>query len=414
MDEQGIRLRQPGDEELTEWIRPASAAFGEEIGPAEFEHERQQHEPDRLIGALDGDRWVGTGGAFSFRMTVPGGGDVGAAGITVIAVSPSHRRRGILRQMMGWLLDQAAERGEAVAILWASEAAIYQHFGYGMATLQSTFDIERSRFRFARPIEPIGQMRMVERDEALRLIPPVYEAVRGRFPGALGRSAAKWEHELLNDAEWMRNGNGPKWMAVLEVDGEVRGYVLYRVLSQWDDRGPNNSVLALEVIGTDHAAERTIWDWVANLDLVGHIRGWRGPVPHPLLLELTEPRRLGMTVREGLLLRLVDVRAALEARGYAEPGALTFELVDAFRPSNAGRWRLETGGAAGGPATVARFDGEPDLILDTGDLATVYLGAFTFADLARAGRVEACRPGAIADADRLFASNAIAWCSTIF
>jgi len=48
---------------------------------------------------------------------------------------------------------------------------------------------------------------------------------------------------------------------------------------------------------------------------------------------------------------------------------------------------------------------EPDLVLDTADLATVYLGAFTFADLARAGRVGECRDGAVADADRPFATT---------
>jgi predicted acetyltransferase len=90
-------------------------------------------------------------------------------------------------------------------------------------------------------------------------------------------------------------------------------------LNQWDDRGPSNVVNAIEVIGVDHAAERTIWSWVMDLDLAGNVRGWRGPVPHPLMLELTEPRRMGLTIRDGLLLRILDVRAALEGRGYASP-----------------------------------------------------------------------------------------------
>ena len=51
-------------------------------------------------------------------------------------------------------------------------------------------------------------------------------------------------------------------------------------------------------------------------------------------------------------------------------------------------------------AAVTPFAGDPDLTLDTSDLAAVYLGAFTFADLARAGRVGECRPGAVAAADR--------------
>jgi predicted acetyltransferase len=120
---------------------------------------------------------------------------------------------------------------------------------------------------------------------------------------------------------------------------------------------------------------------------------------------------MGLTIREGLLLRILDVKAALEARGYAAQGALTFELTDADRPANAGRWRLET---ASNGATVTASTTEPDLQLDTSDLATVYLGAFRFADLARSGRVTECRPDAVADADRLFATDVSPWCSTMF
>ncbi len=412
MDDSSIRLRQPDADTLEAWIRPGLAAFGEILVPAELDYDRHQLELDRLIGAMDGDRWVSTGGAFSFRLTVPGGAEVGAAGITYIAVAPSHRRRGILRLMMAWLCDQAVERGEPVAILWASESAIYQRFGYGMATLQTSFDIEPSRVRFVRQVEPVGRIRLVDRDEAMGLIPPIYEARRSGIPGAVSRHDAKWRHQLLDDQEWMQRGNGPKFMAVLEVDGEVRGYAIYRVKSEWDDRGPNNTILALEVLGLDHPAERTIWQWLSELDLAGHITASRGPLPHPLFLELTEPRRMSLTVREGLWLRLLDMPAALRARGYDTAGSVTFELTDTFRPANAGRWRLTAGDA--GSTSVEAFDGDPDLALDTSDLASVYLGAFRFADLANAGRVRECRPGAIAVADRLFASTTPPWCSTMF
>ena len=412
MEDDKIRLVQPRVDELVDWIRPANAAFGEAMSPEAVAHGSRLLEPDRLIGGKEGDSWVATAAAYSFRLTVPGGRDVGAAGITDVGVAPSHRRRGILRALMRWLLDQAVERGEPVAILWASESAIYQRFGYGIATLQSVFDIERTRIRFIRPIAPVGRMRIVEPDEALRLIPPVYEAVRHRTPGAVSRNESRWANDLLFDAEWMQRGNGSKFIAVLEVDGQVRGYVLYRVLNQWDDRGPDNVVLAMEVIGVDHAAERTVWSWVMDLDLAGHVRGWRGPVPHPLLLELTEPRRMGLTIRDALQLRILDVRAALEERGYAGPGSLTFDLTDADRPANAGRWRLDVAGD--GRATLTTSTRDPDLRLDTSDLATVYLGAFRFSDLARSGRITECRAGAVADADRLFATATLAWCSTMF
>ena len=412
MTDDTIRLRQPTADELRAYVQPTSAAFAEPFTDRELESERNLWELDRLIGAVDGEAWVGTGGAYSFGLTVPGGGEVGAAGITLIGVSPSHRRRGILRQMMRWLLDQARDRGEPVAVLWASESAIYQRFGFGMGTLQSTFDIERSRIAFARPAPAHGRMRFVDAEEAVRLFPPIYDAVRVRTPGALTRSDAKWRFDQLDDHTSMQATHGMKFRAVLEVEGDARGYVIYRAKSDWSEMGPNNTLLVLEVVGLDPAAERAVWEWLAGIDLVGHIKGWRGPVPHPLMLQLTEPRRLGVTVREGLWLRLIDLRTALEARSYAGVGALTFEVTDGFCPWNAGRWRLDV--SDDGRATVSASDADPELTLDTADLATAYLGTFTFADLARAGRVGECRPGAVAEADRFFASAVAPWSSTMF
>jgi predicted acetyltransferase len=411
MHDDTIRVRQPGDGELLAWSRPIAAAFGEFISDEEFEFERVQLEPDRVIGAVDGEAWIGTGGAYSLRLTVPGG-QVGAAGITMIGVAPSHTRRGALRQMMRWLLDQARDRGEPVAILWASESAIYQHFGYGMGTLQASFEIDRMRVRFNRPAEPLGRVRLLEREEAMTLLPPIYEARLPGEPGWVSRSETKWRHDMLADAEFIRRGNGPKFIAVLEVDGVARGYAIYRVKNDWDERGPNNTLLALEVTGLDAAAERAVWEWLFRVDLVARIKGWRGSPSHPLLLQLTEPRRLGMTVREGMWLRILDVAAALEGRRYARPGGFTFELTDAFYPTNAGRWRLEVSGE--GAASVTPSSTDADLVLDVSDLAAVYLGAFTIADLARAGRVRECRSGAIAAADRLFATGVTPWCSTMF
>ena len=411
MTDETIRLRQPADDEIRAWLAPTSAAFAEIFSDAELEQERLEWESDRLIGAVDGETWVGTGGAYSFGLTVPGG-EVGAAGITVISVTPSHRRRGILRLMMRWLLDQARERGEPVAVLWATEGAIYQRFGFGIGTLQSQFDIERGRATFLRPAPPLGRIRLVDIDEAARLFPPIYDAVRVRTPGAVTRSDVKWRHDQLEDGESQRAAHGMKFRAVLEVDGEARGYAIYRVKGEWNDLGPNNTLLALDVVGLDGAAERAIWEWLAGIDLVGHVKGWRGPVPHPLMLLLTEPRRLGLNVREGLWLRLIDLRAALEARSYAAAGSLTIEVTDEFCPWNAGRWRLDVGGD--GRGTLTASDADPDLTADIADLAAVYLGTFTFADLARAGRVGECRPGAVAEADGVFATAVAPSSSTMF
>src|SRR3954462_10670079 len=90
--------------------------------------------PERLLVARAGGVAVGGAGAFPFRISVPGG-DVDAAGVSVVGVSPTHRRRGVLNTMMRALLEATHERGEPVAMLFASEGGIYGRFGYGLAAL---------------------------------------------------------------------------------------------------------------------------------------------------------------------------------------------------------------------------------------------------------------------------------------
>ncbi len=89
---------------------------------------------ERMHAAFDGDLIVGGAGAFPFELTVPGG-TVGCAGVTVVGVLPTHRRRGVLTALMRAQLEDVRQRGEPVAALWASEEVIYRRFGYGLASL---------------------------------------------------------------------------------------------------------------------------------------------------------------------------------------------------------------------------------------------------------------------------------------
>ena len=314
MHDDTISLRQPDAAELRTWFGVLDAAFADEVSDAEYELERIQFEPDRVIGAVEGDAWVGAGAGYSLRLTVPGGVDVGAVGITAIGVTPSHRRRGILRQVMGWLVDQAGERGEPLAILWASETAIYQRFGFGIGTLQGTFDIERSRTRFAHPVEPLGRMRLVDRDEALELIPPVYEAIAATDPGGgqpARRQVAATSCSTTPSGCAAATGASSSWC----WRSTARSVAMPSTGSRPNgtSAGPNNTVTTIEVLGLDAAAERTIWEWLFGIDLVGHIKGWRTRVPHAAAAPAgrASPARAGRPRRHAP----ADPRPARGARG---------------------------------------------------------------------------------------------------
>ena len=438
----GIEIRAATAETFRHSLSPLARAFAFEWTDVELEGLAHTVDADRVLTAFDGDEPVGAAGAITFRLTVPGG-EVGAAGVSLVGVSPSHHRRGILRRLMRRQLDDVHERGEPVAVLWASEGAIYQRFGYGLATLRGTFEIERTRTAFTHPVGPGGRIRLVDAEEAIRLLPIAYELVRALTPGALSRTDAWWRWAVVDDPESHRQGASRKFFGLYEVDGEVQGYAIYRVREAWDDRGPKGELLVREVVAATPRAERGIWRWLFDIDLVGTIRAERVPVPPPILHVLAEPRRLGLTVIDGLWLRIVDLPAALAGRRYASDDHLVLDVADDFCPWNAGRWRLAAGGGDGstdgggdrgpsgegptdagedgpchaGATRSARIDrtAEPaDLALDVADLGAAYLGGVPFRDLAAAGRVAEMRPGAIRRADALFAADRTPSCTTQF
>jgi predicted acetyltransferase len=396
-------------ETVDAFVAPLNLAFADVLDPNDGE--RHTWEPDRIIAAFDGTQPVAAAGALTFRLSVPGG-EASAAGVTLVGVSPSHRRRGILRSMMRHQLDDVRARGEPLAILWASEGAIYQRFGYGLATLSGTFEIERGRATFARPAPAGGTVRLVDLETAMGIFPSLYDRIRVETPGMVGRTETWWRWITLHDTDHMRGANGIKFLAVYEADGQVEGTAVYRVKPDWDDRGPTGRLVVLEVLATTPRATRDLWGWLLEVDLVRVVRAVRGPVPHPLQLLLAEPRRLGLTVGDAIWLRVVDLPGALEARTYGRPGTLVLEISDSFCPWNAGRWRLDV--AEDGRGGVEPTTAAADLLLDASDLAATYLGTFRFSELARVGRVVENTAGALLRADALFASPRAPWCSTMF
>jgi predicted acetyltransferase len=369
-------------------------------------HFRRVMTPDRVFAAFEGEKAVAGSGAFAFDLTVPGG-QVKASGVTIVGVLPTHRRRGLMSAMMRAQIDAARERGEPVAVLWPSEDAIYGRFGFGMASQAAEIDLPREHAAPLAAIEPAGEARLVSLADAEPLVTAVYDQVARVTPGMFARDAAWWQDRVLNDMDWKRRGGGALQCAVLDIGGKPAAYALYRVNS-WFERGsPTGHVSVVEAMGATPEATFSIWRYLIGIDLVARVKAIFLPVDHPLLLSLAHPRRLNFLVREGIWIRLIEVGTALSARRFAGEGAVAIELADAFCSWNAGRWRVSAGG-------VERTDAEADLACDASALACVYLGGFTFAELARALRVKELRAGGLARADALFRTDRAPWCPELF
>jgi predicted acetyltransferase len=393
-------------EEFGEAVQAISQYFGSEPDPEGFERFSRVLPLDRMLAARENGRIIGGAGGFPFEMSVPGG-RVRCAGTTVVGVYPTHRRRGVLRTMMRAHLDDAHERGEPIAALWASEETIYGRFGYGRAAFAGDISIPRERVAFAHPHAPNGVVRLVEGDEAQERFPPLWDALAQVRPGVHSRTPDWWELRIVRDDPNRRGGGGPKRFLLVERDGDGVAYAIYRHHMSWEDGSTSGRIQVIEAIGNDAEANADVWRYLLDIDWVATIASSLIPPDHPLFFLLAETRRMRYRAGDSLWVRLLDVGAALSARRYAAEQELVFEVTDSFCDWNAGRWRL-----AGG--TAERTDADPDLRLDARELGATYLGGIGFRQLAQAGLVEEKTPGAIDRADAAFRHGLHPWGPEIF
>ena len=393
-------------EEFVDAVGAISHYFGNERNLERAERFAKVLPLERMHGAFDGDRIVGGAGAFPFQLTVPGG-PIACAGVTVVGVLPTHRRRGVLTAMMRTQLEDIRDRGEPIAALWASEEVIYRRFGYGLASFAGEIELASVYSSLRQAPEPGASARLITLDEAKTLVPPVYDRVWAKTPGMFERTTDWWELRNLADPADRREGGGVENALILELDGEPAGYALYRFHMKFDDGSATGHVEVIEALADGPVATRELWRILLDMDWKATLKADLLPIDHPLQHQLSYPRRMRMRIGDGLWVRLVDVGAALSARTYAGEGSVVLGVTDAFCPWNDGVWRVEGGEAE------RSFD-EPELALDVAALGSVYLGGFGFKQLARAGRVEERAPGALERADALFASEPAPWCPEIF
>ncbi|WP_020392124.1 GNAT family N-acetyltransferase [Kribbella catacumbae] len=382
-------------------------AFSSPWTEAQLETEQKVWERERSIVATDGKELVGHTGAFGHLLTVPGG-QVPAAGVTMVGVVSTHRRRGILRDLMRRQLTDLYEGGtEPLAVLTASEPVIYGRFGYGLSSdhqqvtikrasreLRKVAGVEDVRLRFADPQESLARTTAFHNDEALTR-PGMFQ---------LGEN---FQYYVTHDnVTTDLRGASPLRCLLAERDGELVGYAHYR--TRRTDKG---FVDVARVHSRDLAAHAALWQNLLDPDLLGETTYEQLPSDDPLLFLLVDPRAARATTLDGVWGRVADVGKALAARTYAEELDVVLGIEDDFLPWNAGSWHL-----AGGPggATCEKTDRTPDLVLGVRELGTAYLGRPSLGLLGAAGLVEERTEGALAVASRAFLSARVPWLDTGF
>ena len=329
----------------------------------------------------------------------------------MVGVHPTHRRRGLLVRMMEEQLADVAARSEPLAVLTASETAIYGRFGYGLATFSSLL-VAPDRGHDVRPAE-----------HRRRAVPAPRSRHRARpsFLRSTTRRASEHVGEVTRSAQWFEHtfGNRPDgkprrtFTVVHESDdGHADGFARYRVKDDWPGGIAANTVEVYDLFALDAEVETGLWQFLVDIDLVATVRGINRPMDEALRWRLAAPRRLQVDqVTDHLWVRVVDPAVALAARTYSSDDHLVVELTDPFLPANEGRWSIA---GSGDGAEVRRTDADADLALSAPELGALYLGGVSATTLQRADRIEELVPGAIERADRFFASTPAPWCGTDF
>lgn len=362
-------------------------------------------DPGRTVGAFVDGQLAGTADAATSTMTLPGGAVVDHAAVTHIGVLPMFTRRGVATGLIRHQLDDIAARGEVVASLRASEATIYERYGYGVASSAHSVEIQTARATFRPGVGSGGPVRLLPAAEAWDSLPRIYDTHRPSRPGTIARPGVWWEGVRLRTESSL----GAWYVAVHGAPGAESGFVRYRPVDTERWFVSNQRTIVVEdFFAPSTDAYLGLLRFLLGLDLIDRVRFWMLPVDDPLPSLLVDRRAVTVTAMlDETWLRVVDAERALAARTYSGGGAVTIAVNDPLLPRNSATFAISDDGAR--PTTQ-----RADLHVGIEGLGAVLLGGTTWRSLALAGLARTDDQHAVAVADRLFAAPDAPYAGTFF
>ena len=407
-------------DEIGGWARAMVTAFlGDPDAPDAARRAallRDRWDGERAWGGREGEHWVATLRSEARRMTVPGcehgAPDLQIDALTNVTVAATHRRRGLMREMLSAALRAAHERGDAASALIAAEWPIYGRFGYAPATLSADYELLRARPGARCDGDPT-RLRQVERKEFGALAPHVFAAARRQRSGQLDRPTWWWAHQFGLDGHEPAK-EAPRNLLVHDGEHGPDGLLGWSPTDGgWVGLLPPLGRIRASLTAATYGAYRNIWAYLTGIDGSRTITLPGRPVDERARWLLADARTLMMSRHfDFLWLRLLDVPAALRARRCAVEGELTLEVLDEDGDGfAAGRYTLtaDTSGAT----VCERTRNRADVELSQRALASAYLGGFRLASLAPWAARE-LRSGALARLDAMLATPLAPWNTTWF
>ena len=393
-----IELRPVRPEEFDQLGQLTSYAYGGNYGDGAENTVTATTRPEWTMCAFDGPRLVASYSTIPFTMRANGTA-VPMGGVSAVGTLPEYRRQGLVRRIVTRAFADMRERGQAVASLWASQAAIYQRYGYAMASVLRSYRVDTPDIGFHDGDAGSSSVERLDVASGYDLVKGVYIAFIAERMCYLHRARPLW----LNNAFDEDDAPGPIHVALSrDAGGEPDGYAIYTLRANRHDHASRGQELVIrDLAWLTPDAYRSLWSFIARHDLVGSVRWDTAPSDDPAVEFFMEPRMLHTRDHEGFWLRVVDAPAALAGRGWDADGEISLGISeDTLAPWNAGNWRVTV---SGGSAEVAPGGGNPDLALSVKALALLYTGRRSARELAAWGMLEG-EPSALRRADALFAT----------
>lgn len=373
-----VVIREFTPEDLDVVWRIRRLAFG---GPAEPDPRWLRGGWQGWVASLDG-RPSGFARAWPYRQFF-GGVAVPMAGLASVAVDPHARGRGVATALLDAALPAMRERGQVISSLYPSVAGLYRGRGWEQVGVAERVELPPATLQAVPPpqrpvpLHPAGAA-------DLAALHDCYRALGATVDGLLDRGTEPFEVSRVLELDIVTVAPGP---------AGLRGYLS----AARRDEG----LTVYDLVAHDADA------WRALLRSAGSWAGQLRTVSLRLLdSRLLSPAPLGVELHsEPWMLRVVDLPAAVAARGWPRAGLLRqglsveLELVDPHAPWHAGRHRLVVDGDRV-LVTPGTGSGEADVRLTARGVAAWYAGAAGSAALRRAGLLDG-DPAAAAVLDAL-------------
>ncbi len=391
-----LAFREAREADLDRLVEIHQSAFPDERAASE-RRRNFAHNPlgggrglEHLLVAEQGSRIVAHGFLFPLEAWF-GGLRVRVGGIASLGVAPEARGAGAGRALLAAMHARARERGDAITLLYPFRRGFYARDGYAPVSSYRALELCPRAIPRAWADPALGQPRPAGGDDRPALV-RIHEQEGLRHSGWLARPDALWEKRLLDERRsWFMLDRGDRAVGYIgwklaQAEPHARISLIVDELAACDDDA-RRRLLALAAAQADQVA-------VIELDVADD---------DPLPLALVDPDRdregtlriehgLG-TLVAGPLVRMLDVRRAILARGFAGEGGVDLEL-----PGETIHLAIQNG-----QARVLAPQGGGRLRLDAAALGSLLYGAVAPSQGARLGWLTADDPGTLALADALFA-----------